>query len=71
MDINVAQFDVKSHLTDLLTMCTSSLPYLPHICEDFLLLESKTMFIFIKFLSHLSLESDLGWSGVEMQDFVR
>ena len=22
-------------------------------------------------LSHLSLPSDLGWSGVEMQDFVR
>ena len=42
--ITDAMFTFKSHLTHLPTMYTSSLPYLPHICQDFWLLEKKSMF---------------------------
>ena len=45
-----AQFTFKSHLTHLPTMYTSALSYLPHICEDFWLLEKKSMFIFQLFI---------------------
>ena len=36
-EINCSQFGVKSQFTDLPAVYTSSLPYLTHICEDFLL----------------------------------
>ena len=36
-----------------LQMHTSSLPYLPDICEDFLLLEKKSMFIFQLFICEI------------------
>ena len=45
-DLNGAHLRLNSNSPTYLQMYTSLLPYLPHICEDFLLLENKSMFIF-------------------------
>ena len=49
-EINCAKFGVKSQFADLPAVYTSSLPYLTHICEDFLLLERESKFIFMLFI---------------------
>ena len=49
-EINCVQFGVKSQFADLPAVYTSSLPYLTHICEDFLLLERESKFLFMLFI---------------------
>ena len=65
-EINCAQFGVKSQFADLPAVYTSSLPYLTHICEDFLLLERESKFIFMLFIRNYTwgyqvISGGVGW----------
>ena len=74
-EINCAQFGVKSQFTDLPAVYTSSLPYLTHICEDFLLLEKESKFIFMLFIRNYTwgyqvISGGVGWKREILWDDV-
>ena len=74
-EINCAQFGVKSQFADLPAVYTSSLPYLTHICEDFLLLERESKFIFMLFIRNYTwgyqvISGGVGWKREILWDDV-
>ena len=74
-EINCAQFGVKSLFADLPAVYTSSLPYLTHICEDFLWLEKESKFIFMLFIRNYTwgyqvISGGVGWNGEILWDDV-
>ena len=74
-EINCSQFGVKSQFTDLPAVYTSSLPYLTHICEDFLLLEKESKFIFMLFIRNYTwgyqvISGGVGWKREILWDDV-
>ena len=74
-EINCAQFGVKSQFADLPAVYTSSLPYLTHICEDFLLLERESKFMFMLFIRNYTwgyqvISGGVGWEREILWDDV-
>ena len=74
-EINCAQFGVKSQFADFPAVYTSSLQYLTHICEDFLLLERESKFIFMLFIRNYTwgyqvISGGVGWKGEILWDDV-
>ena len=75
-EINCAQFGVKSQFADSPAVYTSSLSiYLTHICEDFLLLERESKFIFMLFIRNYTwdyqvISGGVGWKREILWDDV-